>query len=126
MFATTPALGPLFQAMCRSRVRFLCMVRGAVEDDPAGYPKRIARFVAEHRARFPGHTMTCLANNAAQTAVYDAAGLPNLFVNQNAYVDETVFTVQGGQEREFDAVYNAFSAPFKRHEPAHEPSAWRS
>lgn len=114
-----PHWEPLFQAVRSSKVHFLCMVRGAVEDDPEGYPQRIARVVAAHRQRFPGHTLTFLANNAAQTSVYEAAGLPHLHVNQNAYVDETVFTVKEDEEREFDAVYNAFSAPFKRHHLAH-------
>lgn len=42
-------------------------------------------------------------------------GIPAYFVSHNCFLDEALFTIDATAEKEFDAVYNARMAPFKRH-----------
>lgn len=50
-----------------------------------------------------------------------SAGIPNtLFINQNAFINENLFNIVSGLEKDFDAVYNARLRPVKRHYLASE------
>lgn len=111
---------PFFHALRNTRAHFLCLIRGAVEADPSAYERGIRRFVAKHRNLFPTHDFTFLANDAAQVAIFERARLSHLFVNQNALADESAFRILPDESKQFDAIYNAVCAPFKRHSLARE------
>ena len=111
---------PFFHALRDTNAHFLCLIRGAVEGDPAGYERGIRDFLAKHLNLFPKHAFTFLANNPAQAAIFERARLPYLFVNQNALADENAFGVLPKENKQFDAIYNAVCAPFKRHRLARE------
>ncbi len=67
------------------------------------------------RAQRPRHRLLHLVNEAPICEELQARGVPALFVNQNAFLDEQLFTIQPQVPRLFDAVYNARMALFKRH-----------
>lgn len=106
---------PFFEALRSTKTHFLCLIRGPVERDPSAFKSTIARYLAEHRARYPKHSFTFLANNGTQARLLEEVCLRALLVNQNALVDESVFRVQPEVVKRFDAVYNAQAAPVKRH-----------
>ena len=71
--------------------------------------------VKKRLARFPGHRIVFLCNEAHTVGPLRAAGVEAIFCNQNAFINETVFQPIPDIPREFDAVYNASLAPYKRH-----------
>lgn len=109
-----------FHVLRNSNARSLLLIRGAVETDPAAGERTIREFLTKHLGAFPRHAFTLLANSAAQVAMFEQARLPYLFVNQNALADETAFRVLPDEEKQFDAIYSAVCAPFKRHYLARE------
>ena len=68
-----------------------------------------------HRARYPKHQLLYLANNSAQQEVFNELGLRSIVLNDNALVDEKIFSLIEGAERKYDAIYNAALMPYKRH-----------
>lgn len=70
-----------------------------------------------HRWRVlqPQHILVHLVNDGPICDEVRARGVPAVFVNQNAFLDERHFTIQPLVPRLFDAVYNARMTPFKRH-----------
>jgi glycosyltransferase involved in cell wall biosynthesis len=106
---------PFFHALRNTNVHFVCLIRGAVEADPSAYELGIHAFLTKHLSLFPKHAFTFLANNPAQVGIFERARIPHLFVNQNALADESTFRVLPGESKQFDAIYNAVCAPFKRH-----------
>lgn len=73
------------------------------------------RHVRDLRARFPEHRHIFLCNTRAELENYRAENTPAILCNKNCFVDETVFRIPENPTREFDAVYNAVLAPYKRH-----------
>ncbi|MBZ8138301.1 hypothetical protein CLD22_00100 [Rubrivivax gelatinosus] len=108
---------PLFQALARRRVYFLALVRSAIERDPA-YEGLILPVLARHRRRFPEHRFVFLANNAAQTALFERLDIESVFVNQNCLANEALYRPLPDETKAFDAIHNATMAPYKRHELA--------
>jgi SAM-dependent methyltransferase len=84
--------------------------------DTKAWTSRLAE-LRRDLAASPGVGLRFLCNDEAEIAAAEAAGFPAALVNQNAFLDETIFDVTGA-ERIFDAVYNARMVPFKRHELA--------
>ena len=66
-------------------------------------------------ARFPRHRIAFLCNEAHAVEPLRKAGVEAVFCNQNAFVSEAVFHPLRDTPAEFDAVYNASLAPYKRH-----------
>jgi len=76
---------------------------------------RIERQYHIQLANRPRHVVNYLLN---ERDVFDEVvkrGIPATFFNQNAAIDERVFTIQPEVEKEFDAIYIARMNPFKRH-----------
>lgn len=85
-------------------------------DDPSAV-NRSRKAVSVYNYRRPEHRFIFLCNTEAERAAHAAAGLEAVLCNDNAFVDEEVFTPRPGTLR-YDAVYNAAMAGWKRHELA--------
>src|SRR5262245_29649636 len=72
------------------------------------------------RARSPKHSLVFLCNTIAEQTLLEEAQLEAIFVNHNQIVSEKTFRPLPGAAIEFDAVYNAKLARFKRHHLAGE------
>jgi len=74
----------------------------------------------EHRRRYPRHQIYFLCNSLRQKELFDQFRLPNIFCNQNALLDESQYRILPERDKQYDAVYLAVAAPFKRHWLARE------
>jgi glycosyltransferase involved in cell wall biosynthesis len=63
----------------------------------------------------PQHQLLHLVNDPQVCQELQSRGIPAVFVNQNCFIDERIYTIQPEIPKEFDAVYNARMNPFKRH-----------
>lgn len=88
-------------------------------------PERLDGFrtlIGAHQAKHPRHRLVCLLNSEAERGFLLKAGAEVLDCHQNALVDENIFKpaegARAGGPREFDAVYNARFARYKRHQLA--------
>jgi glycosyltransferase involved in cell wall biosynthesis len=70
----------------------------------------------------PADTIHHCVNDAAISRELIDMGVSAHFINQNAFLDERLFTIQPDAIKIYDAVYNARMVPFKRHELAAEVS----
>ncbi len=61
------------------------------------------------------HILHHLVNDQDLYLELIARGIPATFCNNNAFLDERIFTVQEDLEKKYDAVYNARMNPCKRH-----------
>jgi glycosyltransferase involved in cell wall biosynthesis len=80
----------------------------------------VAAYHLAELTRHPQHVLHHLINERNVWLELQARGIPAIFCNRNAFLDERVFTVRARPERPFTAVYNARMAPFKRHLLARE------
>ena len=71
-----------------------------------------------HAHRHPGHRLRVLCNSDLEVNTLRREGIDAEVVHQNAMVDERVFDIDEDVDPEFDAVYDAQLAPFKRHDLA--------
>jgi glycosyltransferase involved in cell wall biosynthesis len=81
--------------------------------------KASARIVADYRRHaheYPEHRIIYLCNTARELFLLQQCNVPSILCNHNTFVCEKTFNVQGHQTKEFDAIYNARPAPYKRHE----------
>lgn len=69
------------------------------------------------RSGFNLRRFTILANTPDEVPLFLAAGFNATWCNHNAFVSEHIFRPMG-TPRQFDAIYDAAFAPFKRHELA--------
>lgn len=80
------------------------------------------RLVDQHRERYPNHRFVYAANEPAGMDVLAGCDFEGIYCNHNALVDEAVFRppegARAGDAREFDAIYDARLARFKRHDLA--------
>ena len=76
---------------------------------------QIADYHNRELTRHPKHVLHHLINEQHVCLELQARGIPAIFCNHNAFLDERVFTVRPRSERTFDAAYNARMNPFKRH-----------
>ncbi|MFA5984827.1 MAG: glycosyltransferase [Methylococcaceae bacterium] len=109
---------PFFNALKQRRVYFLGRVRSGIEYDPAAYKQLISTVLKEHSQSYPEHRFVFLANNDAQTQIFNELNLESVFVNHNCLIDDTLFQVNPETPKKFDAIYNGVSAPYKRFELA--------
>lgn len=106
-------LRPLFSRLRNRRSYFLINFWHDFRDFDG-----FARFCADHRRRFPEHSVYALCNTEEQVVELRRRDVRAEFVNQNAFVDEDVFKPDLSIAKKYDAVYDAQLAPFKRHELA--------
>lgn len=83
----------------------------------------IMRLDQQVRARRPSHTIHHCVNDVSVYRELVARGISAHFINQNAFLDERLFTIQPDACKRFDAVYNGRMAEFKRHELAKDISS---
>jgi glycosyltransferase involved in cell wall biosynthesis len=69
-----------------------------------------------HRLRQPGHSLIALCNTPGEVETLRRHGEAAFFHNKTSSASEEIFRPLDGVNVEFDAVYNAQLAPFKRHE----------
>jgi glycosyltransferase involved in cell wall biosynthesis len=81
-----------------------------VEDVPF-----ISRKIRETLKRFPKHRIVLLCNELFTVDLFRAEGLEAIYCNQNCFVNENVFKPDNSAVKQFDAVYNASMALYKRH-----------
>ena len=84
----------------------------------AGLCARIRAAALAHGRRFPKHKLLFLCNTQREADLLWLAGLPAIHLNKNFTVSDTIFRPLPDAVIEFDAIYNAQFAPFKRHELA--------
>ena len=80
--------------------------------------KMSARIIADYRRHaqeYPEHRIVYLCNTARELFVLQQCNVPSILCNQNIFVCEKTFDIQTDQAKEFDAIYNARPAPYKRH-----------
>jgi hypothetical protein len=63
----------------------------------------------------PNHRIHYLLDEPNVALDLQAKGLPAHFINQNALLDERIYNVIPAEQKQYDAVYNAWMNPFKRH-----------
>lgn len=68
----------------------------------------------------PNHRIHHCVNDISVCRDLVARGISAHFINQNAFLDERMFSIDPAASKCFDAVYNARMAEFKRHELANE------
>jgi len=76
----------------------------------------IAAYHFRWRELRPAHRLLHLINDAEICMDLQARGVPAVFVNQNAFLDETLFNIQANASKTYDVVYNARMCSFKRHD----------
>jgi glycosyltransferase involved in cell wall biosynthesis len=113
---TRAMMAPLYEHLRARDAWFLLVYSWATESDQQ--VARASRYQEAHRTRYPGHRLVHLCNTPRQLEVFRAAGLPAIFCNHNALVDERIYRPMPGIPREFDAVYDARINRFKRHDLA--------
>lgn len=109
---------PFFDSLKSHKVYFFCKIRCAIEANPKAYKELIAKAISKHSHRYPNHHFIFMANNLAQTRIFNELGMESIFANHNCLVDETSFSINIKAPKHYDAIYNAVSAPYKRHELA--------
>jgi glycosyltransferase involved in cell wall biosynthesis len=68
----------------------------------------------------PSHRILHCVNDVSVCRELVSRGISAHFINQNAFLDERLFSIQPDASKIYDAVYTARMAPFKRHELAKE------
>jgi len=72
-------------------------------------------YYRKHQERFPHHEIYFLCNTPGEKNLADWFGLPAIYCNQNALLDERIYTVQRKIQKQYLAIYNARLDPVKRH-----------
>lgn len=80
------------------------------------------RLLTEHKRNFPLHRVVFAANTKVELLLCKAAGIEVVWCNHNALMNERIFQpatgAMPGDVREFDAIYDAQIARYKRHQLA--------
>src|SRR5450432_1807740 len=92
------------------RILYLFPWCTTLEDIP-----QIVSQVQERLRRFRKHHITFLCNEAHTVEPLKTAGLNAIFCSQNAFVNEQIFHPITHAKKNYDAVYNASLATYKRH-----------
>jgi glycosyltransferase involved in cell wall biosynthesis len=69
-----------------------------------------------HVQLYPQHRIVFLCNTPAELFLLQQCDVPSILCNHNIFVSEQIFDIQADQQKQFDAIYNARPAPYKRHE----------
>lgn len=75
----------------------------------------VANAYFPHCETYPEHDLTLLCNSPAELEALRHRGIKSEQFNNNIFVDEELFRIIPGKAKQFDAVYNARMAAFKRH-----------
>lgn len=67
----------------------------------------------------PYARLVCMAPGEAEAALLAGRGLEAIVAQNGAFIDERIFYPEPGAAKRFDAVHNAQTKPFKRHELAY-------
>ena len=78
--------------------------------------RMLRRRAVAHRLRHPHHRLIFLCNTPEEVALLQEQGEAASFLNKTLTVPEAIFRPIEGTPVEFDAIYNAQLAPWKRHE----------
>lgn len=70
--------------------------------------------------QMPNWQIRFLCNSEAEFTLLRSANLDAEFINQNCFINESIFTVKPLVQKKFDAVYDGQLIIFKRHELARE------
>src|SRR5258708_3529978 len=76
----------------------------------------LAAAYRRHAEQFPEHCIFYLCNTERELLAFQRLEIPSLLCNHNIFVSDTIFDIQPSQPKDFDAIYNARAAAFKRHE----------
>jgi glycosyltransferase involved in cell wall biosynthesis len=93
---------------------FLISPTWSVETNREAKIKR--RFAVLHRLRNRRHRLVFMCNTPEEAALLNELGEAAVFHNKTSSTSETIFKPLEGVAVEFDAIYNAQLAPWKRHE----------
>jgi glycosyltransferase involved in cell wall biosynthesis len=102
---------PEFGAM---RATFLLSPTWTIESENA--IRTVRRLAIGHRGRSPGQTLLFLCNSPNEVALLQRFGEAAILHNKTSATSEAIFRPLPDVAVEFDAIYNAQIAPFKRHE----------
>ncbi len=80
--------------------------------------QRMVRDLRAAKARHPNLTLTVMTETDRAAEAYRRIGVDAFQANPNAFVDERPFAPDPEAPKDFDAVYTARFAPFKRHDLA--------
>lgn len=83
----------------------------------------IAGQVKDRLREFPEHRIVFVCNEVNSVEPLQQAGIEAIFCNQNAFLNEIVFRPLSDVPKEYDAIYNASLAPYKRHHLAAKVSS---
>ena len=78
----------------------------------------ISNEYVEFNKRYPHKEYMFLCNSPRQVELFGIFGIPRIFCNQNAFLDQNMFRVEDQTDKKYDAIYTAKIEPFKRHELA--------
>jgi glycosyltransferase involved in cell wall biosynthesis len=113
---------PLMEAMPRAIADTPChifVVLFWTYQEPARQD-HLARWVHRYTRAHPRRHLTVLANEPEIVAPLRREGVEVELVHQNVWLDERIFRPLDREQPEFDAVYNAKFARWKRHELARD------
>lgn len=79
--------------------------------------ERASRLYRKHKRKYPQHEIYILANDQKEYDGLRALGVPTVFCNHNAFLDEREYTVVPG-EKKYNGVINSRMKPYKRIELA--------
>ena len=111
---------PLLERMPRKFKRTPCHVFVVLSWTYRQEPRQqtLARWYHAYTAAHPHRRLTVLANEPEIVAPLRRHGVDIELINENVWLDEEIFRPRSEAVPEFDAVYNAKFAPWKRHELA--------
>lgn len=75
--------------------------------------ERVSEYIRAS-TKYKNMKLIALCNEEIELEVFRGSGIEACVINQNAFVDEKIFSVQEGSVR-FDAIYNGQLKSFKRH-----------
>jgi hypothetical protein len=78
---------------------------------------RIVAFKKANDPQFLYLLLTYLCNTQSDSELLNSKGVEALFIHQNAFIDEQIYTIEHGAEKRYAAVHNANTSVtnFKRH-----------
>ncbi len=97
------------------KVHLLCLLYWTLH----GRGERLQKDYHKIKRDFPGIELSYLCNSTEEFSLAKEAGLPAIFLNQNALLDDNIFKPID-RPKIYDAIYNAGYSPYKRHELASE------
>lgn len=100
--------------MARETAWFLLSPTWSIEDEQVARSLRAA--AVRHRLFRPRHRLVFMCNTEAEAQLMRRCGEAAVVHNKTTNISETLFRPLDGVRIEFDAIYNAQLAAFKRHE----------